>query len=133
MIVLKIAAGILLAWVIWVVTVFIFGTFLLSASTNKVNKLQEQYNIETNIPTREVNLNTVTDFVEQLVPPQDAMQNINEDTNQTIQSYQEAAERARIKTEFCRQIVDNFKRFECTWKDGEYERMQTATNPTQSN
>ena len=139
--VLKIAAGILLAWAIGLVSVFILAGLLASGANNKTNKVTNQITEQvTNqlIPTQSVDLTNIDDIISQFaVPVQDAIQQ-PEQPVQLEQPVQPVglgkleqpvlSEYDRIKSEFCNSLDNYIEKHHCLWTEGKYESMQKQNN-----
>ncbi len=127
--VLKIAAGILLAWAIGLVSVFILAGLLASGANNKTNKVTNQITEQVAnqlIPTQSVDLTNIDDILSQFaVPVQDAIQ-------QPVQQEQPVqpvlSEYDRIKSEFCNSLDNYIEKHHCLWTEGMYESMQKQNN-----
>ena len=127
--VLKIAAGILLAWAIGLVSVFILAGLLASGANNKTNKVTNQITEQVAnqlIPTQSVDLTNIDDILSQFaVPVQDAIQ-------QPVQQEQPVqpvlSEYDRIKSEFCNSLDNYIEKHHCLWTEGKYESMQKQNN-----
>jgi hypothetical protein len=130
--ILKITAGILLAWVIGLVSVFIIAGVLSSGVSNKTkqvtNQLTEQVTNQL-IPTQSIDLTNVDDLINQFaVPVEEAMQQ----TEQPVIVEQPVApvlsEYDRIKLEYCNSLDSYIDKHHCLWTSGRYESMQKQNN-----
>ncbi len=130
--ILKIAAGILLAWAIGLVSVFILAGLLASGANNKANKVTNQITEQvTNqlIPTQSVDLTNIDDILSQFaVPVQDAIQQPEQPVQLEQPVQPVLSEYDRIKSEFCNSLDNYIEKHHCLWTEGKYESMQKQNN-----
>ena len=115
--VLKITAGIILAWVIILISALVLAGIVTAGITNKAsNQLTEQ-----SIPIQSVDITNVDEIVNQFeVPIQDAMQqpSILEIPVVPVSEYD------RVKSEFCNSLDSYIDKHHCLWTEGKYESMK---------
>ena len=115
--VLKITAGIILAWVIILISALVLAGIVTAGISNKAsNQLTEQ-----SIPVQSFDITNVDEIVNQFeVPIQDAMQqpSILEIPVVPVSEYD------RVKSEFCNSLDSYIDKHHCIWTEGKYESMK---------
>lgn len=122
--VLKITAGIILAWVIILISALVLAGIVTAGITNKAsNQLTEQ-----SIPVQSVDITNVDEIVNQFeVPIQDAMDqpSILEIPVVPVSEYD------RVKSEFCNSLDSYIAKHHCLWTEGKYESMKKISMQNQ--
>ena len=127
--VVKIAAGIILAWVVILVSALVLAGIVTAGVSNKATEqLTEQA-----VPVQSFDVTEIDKVINQFeVPTQDAMQQpgILEIQVEPVSEYD------RVKSEFCNSLDSYIAKHHCIWTEGKYESMkkismQSNTTTTQ--